>query len=46
MICYKSCEKCSGDQMIESEWYGSYMFCLKCHHVTFPKAESGSVLPS
>ena len=46
MICYKSCTKCSGDQMLESPWYGSYLFCLNCHHITFPEAASSSLLPS
>ena len=46
MICFKSCTECSGDQMLESEWYGRYVFCLKCLHVTFPKAASNTLLPS
>ena len=46
MICHKSCSRCSGDQILESEWYGRYVYCLKCLHVTFPKsAPNLSFLP-
>ena len=39
MVCYKSCPRCSGNQVLESEWYGRYVFCLSCGHMTFPDGD-------
>ena len=37
MVLFKSCERCSGDRVAESDHEGPYVICLACGHVTYPK---------
>ena len=37
MVLFKSCERCSGDRVEESDHEGPYVICLACGHVTYPK---------
>lgn len=37
MVLFKSCERCSGDRVTESDHEGTYVICLACGHVTYPK---------
>ena len=36
MILFKSCPKCSGDRVRESDVYGPYILCLVCGHMAYP----------
>ena len=36
MILFKSCPRCSGDRVHESDAYGPYILCLACGHVAYP----------
>ena len=36
MILFKSCPRCSGDQVRKSDVYGPYALCLACGHVEYP----------
>ncbi len=42
MILFKSCPRCSGDQVLESDAYGSYILCLACGHTAYP--DSGKLV--
>ncbi len=37
-ISFKTCERCSGDQSLECDVYGSYLTCLSCGSVSYPDA--------
>ncbi len=37
MVLFKSCDRCSGDMVEESDHEGPYVICLACGHVTYPK---------
>ena len=36
MILFKSCPRCSGGRVHESDAYGPYILCLACGHVAYP----------
>ena len=36
MILFKSCLRCSGDRILEQDFYGWYILCLACGYVTYP----------
>ena len=38
-ISFKTCKRCSGDQSLECDVYGSYLTCLGCGSVSYPDAE-------
>ena len=42
MILFKSCPRCSGDRVHESDAYGPYILCLACGHVAYP--DSGKLI--
>jgi hypothetical protein len=35
MFFFKSCQRCSGDRVLEQDCYGSYLTCVACGHVTY-----------
>ena len=37
MILFKSCPRCSGDRVVENDFYGWYVMCLACGHVSYPE---------
>lgn len=43
MVLFKSCERCSGDMVAESDHEGPYVICLMCGHVTYPKTVSNKL---
>ena len=42
-VLFKSCPRCSGDRVLEHDFYGWYIACLACGHVSYPEisAEAG-----
>lgn len=36
MILFRSCPRCSGDRVRESDAYGPYILCLVCGHMAYP----------
>ncbi len=42
MILFKSCPRCSGDRVRESDAYGLYILCLACGHTAYP--DSGKLV--
>ena len=36
MIVFRSCPRCSGDRVRESDAYGPYVMCLVCGHMEYP----------
>ena len=36
MILFKSCPKCAGNRVRESDVYGPYILCLVCGHMAYP----------
>ena len=36
MFLFKSCPKCSGDRVCQSDVYGPYIACLACGHMEYP----------
>ena len=39
MILFKSCPRCSGDRVHESDAYGPCILCLACGHVAYPDTD-------
>ena len=37
MIYFKSCPRCSGDQILHNDEYGNYIICLACGYVAYPE---------
>ena len=37
MVFFKSCPRCDGDRVLESDFYGRFITCLACGHVTYPE---------
>ena len=46
MVLFKSCERCSGDRVAQSDHEGPYVICLACGHVTYPKVLSDKLTAS
>ena len=42
MILFKSCPRCSGDRVRQSDPYGPYILCLVCGHMAYP--DSGKLI--
>ena len=38
MILFKSCPRCSGDRVSESDAYGPYILCLVCGHMAYSES--------
>ena len=36
-VLFKSCLRCSGDRVLECDFYGWYIVCLACGCVTYPE---------
>ena len=43
MVYFKSCPRCSGDRVLEHDFYGWYILCLACGHVTYPRIDAEAV---
>ena len=39
MVLFKSCPRCSGDQVLRGDLYGQYITCLGCGYVMYPDRE-------
>ena len=39
MVYFKSCPRCSGNRVLEYDFYGWFMNCLSCGHVTYPSVD-------
>ena len=37
MVFFKSCPRCDGDRVLESDFYGRFITCLACGHVSYPE---------
>ena len=44
MVFFKSCPRCAGDRVSESDFYGRFITCLACGHVSYPQAPTLSVV--
>ncbi len=40
MITFKSCPRCKGDIVSDSDYYGDYKSCLACGYVGYPGEDS------
>ena len=39
MVLFKSCPRCTGDRILERDFYGWYVVCLACGFVTYPEVD-------
>ena len=39
MVYFKSCPRCSGDQVLDSDEYGKYIACVACGYVAYPEED-------
>ena len=40
LVLFKSCPRCSGDRILEQDFYGWYVVCLNCGHMTYPELKA------